>query len=327
MYLADTKCGDARVYVGDSGGAKECGDLCLATSGCKFFGVNEWDWCRLTTTCDQPTPDGKYDTYELVEGPTTTAIATTTPTSNEWFLYKADTKCGDARVYTGNSHGVSGCADECLATTGCKFFSINEWYWCRLTMTCDQPLPDAKYDTYELVQATTTIITATTISGWLLYQADTKCNDERVYSGNKASVEDCADECLATTGCKFFSMNKWGWCRLTATCDVPKPDTAYDTYEIATTTTTSFGVDSLIIYMAAAKCKGSAISAQKTISVQACADICQATSSCNFFSVNTWFWCKLTETCDPQADASYNIYAKDAASRLPDEVHDQRVGK
>jgi len=166
-------CMDGLQWDGFSSSPEDCRAKCRARDKCKYASIWETNYCRLTSSCSSITGAGRHmitiwqseappsssreaaDAFAeaVIESPSATAdnsshspSATADNSSHSpsvtaaFSVFKplGRNYCVDGLVWDGYSSSADSCRAQCSADATCKFASVWEGSYCRLTSSCKQ---------------------------------------------------------------------------------------------------------------------------------------------------------------------------------------------
>ena len=166
-----------------------------------------------------------------MQPPLTPSSASSSPASLSLFeLVHDGGECGSSDTGLPSSDSVEECAANCAAANGCEFFSYNTANrYCFHEFTTSRDCPEGfevdKYDFYALVPAGFSPSPSSPLDSsplaslsHVLVQKQKECDDDGETSkGYLATLQECADECAATTGCVNFIYGRVGAGRCSGT--------------------------------------------------------------------------------------------------------------
>ena len=139
-------------------------------------------------------------------------------------------ECGSSDANLPSSDSVEECAAHCAAANGCEFFSYNAGNnYCFHEYTASRDCPEGfevdSYDFYALVRAGFSPSPSPPLDSsppaslsHVLVQEQKECDDDgETDHGYYLTLQECADECAATTGCVNFIYARIGAGRCSGT--------------------------------------------------------------------------------------------------------------
>jgi len=236
--------------------------------------------------------------------------------------------CGNSpSLFDEFSQGPEDCRNKCTLLSSCRYYSVWETNWCRLTEACSwtvaqgthsikiyeklfvEPLPDPSgEDHFQLRQISSEY-----------------CTDQpNFFEGFSRGHEDCRAKCKQNAACQYYSIWNTHWCKLTASCStgqlgsytiaifervvVTSTITATTTTGTATFTTATAVAHAFQLHQGPGNRYCSDSPALYEGFANSCEEKCSKDSFCEFYSSWTTTWCRTTATCGETAQLeSYSI--------------------
>jgi len=225
---------DAQLLNSDS--VEECAAHCAAADGCEFFSYRPNNQCYHEFTTSRDCPEGfdtdDFDFYALVRGvpsPPPALPSPPAPPPQAFELVHEGGACGSSNSNLPTADSVEECAAHCGAKAGCEFFvySTNGNKYCLHEETASRDCPEGfvshSYNFYALVDSSCPPPPAPSppplpSAGYVLVQEQKECDDDgETDHGYYLTLQECADECAATTGCVNFIYARIGAGRCSGT--------------------------------------------------------------------------------------------------------------